>query len=118
MAFRFALAALVSLFFSDAKASTKIQYGTASYYGSKHHGKKTASGRVFNKHEMTTAHRSIPFGKKVKITNTSNGKSAIFTVTDRGPFVKGRIADVSQAGALALGFFSKGVTQIKLEILD
>lgn len=91
--------------------------GKTSWYGPGFHGKRTASGQVFNQHEMTTAHPSLPFGSKLKVTNQSNGKSVIVVVNDRGPYAKGRILDVSKAAATELGFRNKGVTNICFEVL-
>ncbi|MCS6818757.1 MAG: septal ring lytic transglycosylase RlpA family protein [Chitinophagales bacterium] len=85
---------------------------TASYYGKQFAGKKTSSGRVFNPNEYTCAHRTLPFGTKVEIINPENGKYVIATVTDRGPFIKGRCIDVSHRIARELGFEHKGITKV------
>ena len=95
-----------------------FQRGKASYYADQFHGRKTASGKTFNMHAMTMAHRTLPFGSKVRVTCTSTGKSVIVTVNDRGPVPRDRIADLSYGAAKSLGFVSKGITEIKLERLN
>lgn len=77
--------------------------GIASYYGGKFHGRKTASGDTFNQNEMTCAHRTLPFGTKLEVTNPSNGKEVDVVVNDRGPFKKNRVLDLSKAAARKLG---------------
>lgn len=101
----------------DQMASYKhYQSGIASYYGGKWHGRKTASGERFNKNAMTAAHRSLPFGTKVKVTNVNNGKSVIVRITDRGPFIKGRVIDLSEGAFAKIASLRSGVTKVKLEI--
>lgn len=73
--------------------------GNTSYYGSKFHGKRTASGSIFNMNAMTAAHKTLPFGTKVEVTNKKTKQSVIVNITDRGPFAKGRILDLSKAAA-------------------
>ena len=92
--------------------------GIASYYGGKFHGKRTASGEVFNKNAMTAAHRSLPFGTKVKVTNLRNGRTVLVRVNDRGPHVRGRIIDLSQAAAKKIGLSHAGTARVKLEVLN
>ena len=94
---------------------TKQMTGIASYYGGKFHGRSTASGEIFNKNAMTAAHRSLPFGTKVKVTNLRNGRSVLVRVNDRGPHVRGRVIDLSQAAAKKIGL--KGVVRVKLEVV-
>jgi rare lipoprotein A len=91
------------------------QTGQASWYGAAHHGKRTASGAIYNKEALTAAHPSLPFGTRVKVTNLSNGKSVEVEITDRGPFVGGRIIDLSQAAARALGMVESGTATVRLE---
>jgi rare lipoprotein A len=88
----------------------------ASWYGKNHHGKKTASGEIFNMYVMTAAHRHIKLGSKVKVTNLKNQKSVIVKITDRGPFVKNRIIDLSWAAAKQIDI--KGTAPVRLEILN
>ena len=90
---------------------------TASYYGKEHHGKKTASGQKFNMYDMTAAHKSLPFGTKLKVTDLSTGKDVILKVTDRGPFHGNRILDMSLGAAKALGVVDNGLAKVKIEIL-
>jgi rare lipoprotein A (peptidoglycan hydrolase) len=91
--------------------------GTASWYGTFFHGRLTASGRRFNKYANIAAHRSLPFGTVLKVTNKDNGKSAIVEVLDRGPYVHDRLIDLSQGTATKLGFMGTGVANVQTEIL-
>ena len=100
---------------SPAAPATLPQTGEASWYGAQHHGRKTASGAVFDQGALTAAHPSLPFGTRVKVTNLSNGKSVDVEITDRGPFVGGRIIDLSQAAARALGMVESGTASVRLE---
>lgn len=100
-------ALLVAAFTAPASA----QCGSASWYALY---SQTASGEQMNPAELTAAHRTLPFGTKLKVTNRKNGKSVIVRVNDRGPFVKGRVIDLSKAAANKLGFVSSGVTDICL----
>jgi len=93
-------------------ASYSAQSGIASIYSTKD-GPKTASGARMSNHTLTAAHRFLPFGSKVKVTNRSNGKTVVVTINDRGPFIRGRIIDLTPAGARALGF--SGLTQVTIE---
>ena len=96
-----------------------LRTGIISWYGPNFHGKRTANGEVYNQNALTTAHMSLPFGTRVKMTCTTTGKSVIVRVNDRGNFAKyGRTFDVSKATAEALGFVNKGVTKVRYEILD
>lgn len=93
-----------------------LQSGRASWYGGSFHGKRTASGEVFNKHELTAAHQTLPLGTKVRVTNVSNGKSTIVKINDRGGFGKyDRILDVSYAAAKKLGMVKMGTCDVKVE---
>jgi rare lipoprotein A (peptidoglycan hydrolase) len=91
--------------------------GTASWYGDDFHGKATANGEVYNMKEMTAAHPTLPLPSLVRVTNLKNGKSVIVRVNDRGPFAKGRIIDVSEKAADALGFKGQGTTKVRIELL-
>ena len=97
--------------------NNKTQKGQASWYGSKYHGKKTSSGERYNKNAMTAAHKTLPFGTKVKVTNLENNESVIVRINDRGPFVGDRIIDVSEAAARELDFHSEGIGNVKIEVL-
>ena len=97
---------------------TLVETGLASWYGRGFHGKLTASGEVFNQEKMTAAHRTLPWGSRVKVTNLANGKSVEVRINDRGPFGKGRIIDVSRAAARVLGIVGSGITTVRLEWLS
>ena len=80
-----------------------FQSGQASWYGPGFHGRRTASGEIFNTREMTAAHRSLPFGTRVRVTNQRTGQSAVVRINDRGPYAHGRVIDLSKASAEAIG---------------
>lgn len=101
----------------EARESGYSQTGMISYYGDKFHGRKTASGKRFDKHGLTAAHRSLPFGTRLKVTNLDNGKTVVVTVTDRGPFAHGRILDLSEAAAREIGMMGKGTVKARIEVL-
>lgn len=95
---------------------THFQTGMASYYGGSWHGKKTANGEIFNENSLTAAHKTLPFGTKVKVTNLDNGKSVVVRINNRGPYSKGRVIDLSKAAFSRIASISKGVTRVKLEV--
>lgn len=90
--------------------------GVASYYAGKFHGNKTSSGATFNMNDLTCAHRWLPFGTRLRVTNIENGRSVVVTVTDRGPFKHGRIIDVSKGAAQALDMIRKGTATVAIQI--
>jgi rare lipoprotein A (peptidoglycan hydrolase) len=92
--------------------------GEASWYGPGFRGKRTASGAIFNAKKLTAAHKTLPLGSKVRITDLSNGKSVDVKINDRGPFVEGRIIDLSPAAARALGMIHRGTVRVKVKLLD
>jgi rare lipoprotein A len=94
------------------------QIGEASWYGAQHQGKRTASGEIFNQELFTAAHRTLPFGSKIKVTNLANGKSVEVKINDRGPFREDRIIDLSQAAAKALEFLQSGQATVRLELIS
>lgn len=94
------------------------QYGKASFYADKFVGKLTASGEKYKHNDMTAAHKSLPFGTKVKVTNLTNGKSVNVRINDRGPYVKDRIIDLSEKAAQKLEFTEIGIVDVKVELLD
>ncbi len=95
------------------------EVGYASWYGPGFHGKKTANGEIFNQNKISAAHRTLPLPSIVKITNLENGKILSFVrVNDRGPFARNRIIDLSKQAAKELGFVNKGVTKVRVEILE
>jgi rare lipoprotein A len=91
--------------------------GTASWYGDVHHGRRTASGEVFDMHGLTAAHRALPLGTRVRVTNLRNGRSVDVRINDRGPFVAGRIIDLSRAAAAALDGLDAGVFPVDVVVL-
>jgi rare lipoprotein A len=91
--------------------------GKASYYGDIHQNKKTASGDIYKHNQKTAAHKTLPFGSNVKVTNTNNGKSVIVKINDRGPFVKGRIIDLSKSAFSSIGNISTGLIPVKIEVV-
>lgn len=91
--------------------------GLASYYHHKLHGRRTASGELHDKNDLTAAHRTLPFGTYVRVTNLDNNRSVIVEITDRGPRRRKRIIDVSKSAAEALGFVRKGVTRVRIEVV-
>jgi len=91
--------------------------GFASYYGFEHHGRQTASGERFDADRLTAAHRTLPFGTRVRVTNLGNGKQVTVTVTDRGPFRRHRVIDVSRRAARDLGLLRAGTARVRLEVL-
>lgn len=96
---------------------SKTESGTASWYGPNFHGKQTANGEIFDKFELTAAHRTLQMPSIIKVTNLENGRSLIMRVNDRGPFAHDRVLDVSERGAELLGFKNKGTTKVKIQVL-
>lgn len=92
------------------------EVGYASYYGQRFHGRRTASGHPFDASGSTAAHRTLPLGTEVSITNLANGRVVTATITDRGPFIRGRIIDVSRALAAQLGFIHVGKTKVRVTV--
>ncbi len=95
-----------------------VAEGKASYYSNHFHGRKTASGESFNHRHFTAAHRSLPFGTSVRVINLENGKNVVVRITDRGPHMKGRIIDVSQAAAKEIGLFGNGTANVRIEAFN
>ena len=96
----------------------RVQEGVASYYADQFHGRRTANGETFDMHAMTAAHRSLPFGTRVRVTNLDNGRSVVVRINDRGPFVEGRIIDLSYGAAGAVGMIGPGTARVRLEVLE
>ena len=94
-----------------------VQEGVASWYGPKFHGRRTASGEIYNMYALTAAHKILPMHTKVKVTNLENGRSLIVRINDRGPFVKNRIIDLSYAAAKKLGMVGPGTGRVRVEAL-
>ena len=103
---------------SAGKQTPLVQTGFASWYGSDFNGRKTASGEHYDPEEMTAAHRTLPFGTFVRVINLRNNKSVIVRITNRGPFVRGRIIDVSRAAARRLNMTKSGVTRVRVEVIQ
>lgn len=98
-------------------AATAGERGKASYYADFFEGRRTASGAVFRQDRMTAAHRDLPFGTRVMVTRTSGGRSVAVCITDRGPFVGGRIIDLSKAAARRLGMIRSGVVSVEVTVI-
>jgi rare lipoprotein A len=92
--------------------------GIASWYGPGFHGNRSASGERYNQNAMTAAHRSLPFGTKVQVTNLRNGRSVVVRINDRGPFIRGRVIDLSAAAARVLGLMQSGTAPVQIDVLD
>lgn len=91
--------------------------GVASWYGKDFHGKKTANGEIYNMYDLTAAHRTLPFGTVVRVTNLENGKSVQVRINDRGPYIHGRLIDLSYAAAKKLDFVQYGTAQVRLQVI-
>ena len=105
---------------SAAKDDHSIAYqkvGEASFYANKFQGRKTASGETFHQNKKTAAHKKLPFGTKVKVTNLKNAKTVLVTINDRGPFVKGRIIDLSRSSFEAINSLNAGVIKVRIDVI-
>lgn len=98
-------------------AAPKCSDGIASWYGAERQGNPTSSGEAFNMNAMTAAHPDLPLGTRIKVTNLHNNRSLVLRINDRGPFVPGRLLDVSRAAARRLGFFRTGKARVHIEVL-
>jgi rare lipoprotein A len=105
-----------STFFTISVA--QVQSGKASFYADKFEGIQTASGEKYRHNKFTGAHKTLPFGTKVRVTNLANEKTVEVTINDRGPYVEGRVIDLSKAAAEELGFLNNGLADVKLEVVD
>lgn len=99
-------------------AGTRAEVGIASWYGAAHHGRRTASGEIFDMNAMTAAHRTYPFGTRVRVTDLATGRTVVVRINDRGPFVRGRIIDLSRAAAARLGIVQAGTARVRVERID
>ena len=95
-----------------------VETGIASWYGPPYHNRRASNGEIYDMHAMTAAHRTLPLGSIVRVTNIENGDSAVVRITDRGPFIEGRIVDLSQAAAKKVGLVQKGTGQVRIEVLQ
>lgn len=112
---------LVLLFFlvsGSVAAYSQVQSGKASFYADKFEGSPTASGEKYRHGRLTAAHKSLPFGTKVKVTNVANNQTVEVVINDRGPYVENRIIDLSKSAAEKLGFVNQGLAEVKIEVLD
>ncbi|MFC2168969.1 septal ring lytic transglycosylase RlpA family protein [Acidobacteriota bacterium] len=98
-------------------SSGDVQTGLASWYGDDFHGKMTSNKEIYNMYDMTAAHKSLPFDTYVMVTNRENGRSVTVRINDRGPFIKGRIIDLSYAAAKVLHMIGPGVVRVRIEVL-
>ncbi|WP_340152166.1 septal ring lytic transglycosylase RlpA family protein [uncultured Marivirga sp.] len=104
--------------FTLGSVLAQIQKGTASYYADKFEGKQTASGEKYKHKNLTAAHKTLPFGTIVKVTNLENQEFVEVRINDRGPFVSGRVIDLSRAAAEQLKFINQGLTEVQIEVVD
>lgn len=105
-------------FQEEPTAVGDIQYGVSSYYADKFHGRRTASGEIYDMYGISGAHQTLPLNSIVKVTNLENNRAIVLRVNDRGPFIKDRIFDCSYGAAVKLGFISKGTAIVKVEVLE
>jgi rare lipoprotein A len=101
-----------------ARPADHATFGVASWYGPGFHGKRTASGERFNRNDLTAAHRSLPFGTVIRVKNLHNGRSVDVRINDRGPFVKGRIIDLSEEAASRIDLRHRGIGEVELQVLS
>jgi rare lipoprotein A len=99
------------------EARSEVFTGKASYYGEEFHGRKTANGEIFDMYGLTAAHRTFPFGTVCRVTNRKSGKSVVVRINDRGPFVAGRVLDLSYKAADEIGGIREGVMNVRIEVL-
>ncbi len=92
--------------------------GNASFYADKFVGRKTANGDIYSHNKYTCAHKSLPFGTKLRVTNLANNKSVVVTVNDRGPFVQSRVLDLSKSAAKEISMINQGIAKVSVEIID
>lgn len=110
----FTLCLIFLVVFSNAQ----VQTGKASFYADKFEGSPTASGEKYKHSKLTAAHKSLPFGTKVKVTNVSNSQTVEVVINDRGPYVENRVIDLSKSAAEKLGFVNQGLAEVKIEVID
>ncbi|WP_212000942.1 septal ring lytic transglycosylase RlpA family protein [Chitinophaga sp. HK235] len=113
---KYLLLAGISLMISTTACSRKVtQSGKASFYADSFDGKRTASGETFRQYRLTAAHKTLPFGTKVKVMNTANGRTVKVRINDRGPFAPGRVIDLSRKAAAKLGMLKTGVATVEIK---
>ena len=101
----------------DQHAPTRTLAGIASWYGPGFHGRQTANGERYDMYDLTAAHRSLPFGTKVRVTNRTNGKSVVVRINDRGPYVRERVIDLSRGAAQAVNMTETGIAPVTVDVL-
>jgi len=106
-----------AIFCFSSTLAISAEEGVASYYSDVFQGRKTASGKLYDRNELTAAHKTLAFGTKVKITDLKNDKSVVVTITDRGPQSKKRMIDLSYAAAKKIGLINAGISKVKLEVI-
>jgi len=109
---------LTPLFFLVCLSVFAVQEGIASWYGGKFHGRTTANGEIFDTNKFTAAHKTLPFGTMIRVTNLENGSTTTVRINDRGPFIPGRIIDLSRAAAMEIGMTGSGIARVRIEELD
>ncbi len=109
---------LTPLLFFICLSVFAIQEGIASWYGGKFQGRTTANGEIFDTNKFTAAHKTLPFGTMVKVTNLENGSTTVVRINDRGPFIPGRIIDLSRVAAMEIGMTGRGIARVRLEELE
>lgn len=110
--------ALVAACGTPQRGAQRIEYGEASYYAAAFAGRKTAGGEKYDPRRRTAAHRTLPFGTRVKVTNLGNGRAVVVRINDRGPFVKGRIIDLSRRAAEEIGMIDAGTAKVRVEVVE
>jgi rare lipoprotein A len=115
---RRAVLAAAAVLLACARPALAGQEGLASWYGGKFQGRTTSSGEIFDTNLLTAAHKSLPFGTVVRVTDLDTGSSTVVRINDRGPFVEGRIIDLSRAAAEELGMVGRGVARVLVEVVD
>ncbi len=113
-----AILAMTPLITSAKVAPGGTHVGIASYYADKFHGRKTANGERFDQSALTAAHKTLPLGTKVRVTSTKTGKSVVVRINDRGPFIKGRVIDLSRRAAKELGMIKRGLAKVRVEVIS
>jgi rare lipoprotein A len=103
---------------AQTPSSSYRQSGLASYYADKFQGRSTASGEPYDKNALTGAHRKLPFGTRVRVTNTKNGKSVVVRINDRGPYSRKRVIDLSRSAFSAIGNTKAGILSVTIEVLE
>jgi rare lipoprotein A len=100
------------------RPEAEFQRGKASWYGPGFHGKRTASGERFDMEALTAAHRTLPFGTRIRVRNSQNGREVVVRINDRGPFARGRVLDLSKSAAAQIGLIHRGSGRVELALLD